>query len=340
MSSGRYSRQELFAPIGKEGQQRLLGKHVLVIGAGALGTGNAEIMVRAGVGKVTIVDRDYVEWSNLQRQQLYGEEEARNRMPKAAAAEQKLRAMNSEIEINGLIMDVTPDEIERLVDGVDLILDSTDNFDIRMMINDISQKRGIPWVYGAVVGSYGLSYAIRPGKTPCLSCLLETVPLGGATCDTVGVIAPVVQMVISYQTAEALKLLVEAEDALSGKLVSFDLWTNQYASVRVDAVKKKDCPSCGENPTYPYLSASNLSKTAVLCGRDTVQIRPPEKVERDLSKLAETLAAHGGKVEQNPFLVSFEFDHRRMVIFKDGRVLVHGTKDVTEARSLYHRYLG
>src|SRR5690625_588289 len=168
-------------------------------------------MTRAGVGKITIVDRDYVEWSNLQRQQLYGEAEAINRMPKAAAAEQKLRAMNSQIEINGLIMDVMPDEITKLTEDVDLIMDSTDNFDIRMMINDISQKREIPWVYGACVGSYGLSYAIRPGITPCLSCLLETVPMGGATCDTVGIIAPTVQMVISYQSAEALKLLVEED---------------------------------------------------------------------------------------------------------------------------------
>jgi len=340
VKSGRYSRHELFLPIGKEGQKRLGEKHVLIIGAGALGTGNAEIMTRAGVGKITIVDRDYVEWSNLQRQQLYGEAEAINRMPKAAAAEQKLRAMNSQIEINGLIMDVMPDEITKLTEDVDLIMDSTDNFDIRMMINDISQKREIPWVYGACVGSYGLSYAIRPGITPCLSCLLETVPMGGATCDTAGIIAPTVQMVISYQSAEALKLLVGAEEALSGKLVSFDLWTNQHTAVRVDAVKKQDCLSCGDDRTYPYLSVSNLSRTAVMCGRDTVQIRPPVQVERDLPQLAETLAQHGGKVERNPYLVSFAFDHRRMVIFQDGRVLVHGTKDVTEARSLYHRYLG
>lgn len=224
--SDRYSRQELFQPIGIKGQQKLSQKHVLIIGAGALGTGSSEALVRAGVGRITIVDRDYVEWSNLQRQQLYTEDDAAQRIPKAIAAENRLRQINSEVNIRALVTDVTTEEIESLVDGVDLIMDATDNFDTRLLINDASQKYQIPWVYGALVGSYGLTYTILPGKTPCLSCLLETVPLGGATCDTVGVISPAVQMVVAYQTAEALKILVEDFDAVRPTLLSFDLWTN------------------------------------------------------------------------------------------------------------------
>lgn len=338
--SERYSRHEIFAPIGAEGQAKINKKHVLIIGAGALGTGSGEALVRAGIGKLTIVDRDYVEWSNLQRQQLYIESDAEQRIPKAVAAEKRLKQINSEVEIEAHVMDVSIKEIEELVQGVDLILDATDNFDIRMIINDISQKRNIPWIYGACVGSYGITYTIVPGETPCLNCLLETVPLGGLTCDTAGIISPAVQMVVSYQTTEALKILVEDYAALRQKLVSFDLWKNQNASINVSKVKKDSCLSCGKEPTYPYLSASNQTKTAVLCGRDTVQIRPPEKMSRDLSQTAAVLSQQGGKLQQNDFLLSFTIGKNRLVLFKDGRVLVHGTKDIAEAKTLYHRYLG
>ncbi|MCA1030837.1 thiazole biosynthesis adenylyltransferase ThiF [Bacillus timonensis] len=338
--SDRYSRQEIFAPIGVSGQEKIRQKHVLVIGAGALGTGSAEALVRAGIGKLTIVDRDYVEWSNLQRQQLYVEEDAINRIPKAVAAERRLASVNSDVEITAHVMDVSVEEIENLIMGVDLIIDATDNFDIRMMMNDISQKHKIPWIYGACVGSYGISYTILPGKSPCLQCLLESVPLGGLTCDTAGIISPAVQMVVAYQVTEALKILVEDEDALRKKLVSFDLWKNQHTAINVDRVKKENCLSCGSEPTYPYLSYENQTKTAILCGRDSVQIRPAEKVERDLEQLEKLLLTQGGKVERNPFLLAFTTNTHRMVIFKDGRVLIHGTKDITEAKSLYHRYLG
>lgn len=337
--SERYSRQELFAPIGESGQRKLFQKHVLIVGAGALGTGNAEALARAGVGRMTIVDRDYVEWSNLQRQQLYSEKDAENRIPKAVAAKNRLQELNSEIDIRAFVADVTTEEIVSLVDGVDLIIDATDNFDTRLILNDASQKYGIPWIYGACVGSYGLTYTIIPGKTPCLSCLLETVPMGGATCDTAGIISPAVQMVVSYQTAEALKILVEDQEALRPTLLSFDLWKNQHAAIKVDRMKKEDCPSCGTRPVYPYLDVANHSKTAVLCGRETVQIRPTQPMSRDLDQLALTLAAHG-KVEKNPYLVSLATGNHRLAIFKDGRVLVHGTKDVIEAKTLYHRYLG
>lgn len=340
-ANDRYSRQQLFAPIGKTGQAKLALGHVLLIGAGALGTGNAEVLVRAGVGKVTIVDRDYVEWSNLQRQQLYSEADSQERLPKAIAAAKRLRAINSEVEIRPLVMDVTTDEMEQLTESVDVIVDATDNFDTRLLVNDIAMKRRIPWVYGACVGSYGLTYTFVPGATPCLNCLLGSVPLGGATCDTAGIIAPAVQMVVAHQTAETLKLLVEDQAALRGKLVSFDMWTNQYTSINVDRMKKQDCLSCGNKPTYPYLSAGNHAKTAVLCGRDTVQIRPPAPVTRDLLVLADALSRiQGCKVEANPYMVSLTVGAHRLAIFQDGRVLVHGTKDIAEAKSLYHRYLG
>jgi sulfur carrier protein ThiS adenylyltransferase len=336
----RYSRQELFAPIGKEGQRKISGKHVLIIGAGALGTGNAEALARAGVGKLTIVDRDYVEWSNLQRQQLYSEEDAARRLPKAVAAKQRLEQINSDVRIEARVMDVSAREIEDLVRDVDLIIDATDNFETRMMINDAAWKYGKPWIYGACVGSYGLSCAFLPGETPCLNCLLETVPMGGLTCDTAGIISPAVQTVVAFQVAEALKLLVEDKEALRRKLVSFDLWKNEYIAIKVDSLKKEDCPSCGANRTYPYLSWDFQTKTAVLCGRNTVQIRPSAPAERDLDHLAEILSRQGGEVMKNPYLLSFSTGGHRLVIFRDGRVLIHGTKDIAEAKSIYHRYLG
>ena len=338
--SERYSRHEIFAPIGVEGQRKIRNKHVLIIGAGALGTGSAEGLVRAGIGKLSIVDRDYVEWSNLQRQQLYVEDDAKSRIPKAIAAQKRLKQINSDVEIQSYVMDVSVEEIESLVQGVDLLIDATDNFDTRLLLNDISQKYMIPWIYGACVGSYGISYTIIPGVTPCLNCLLETVPLGGLTCDTVGIISPAVQMVVAYQVTEALKILVEDFKALRKKLVSFDLWNNQHTAINVDKVKKESCLSCGTEKTFPYLSYSAQTKSAVLCGRDSVQIRPAQKMTRDLDVLANILSNQGGKIEQNPYLLAFSKDQHRLVIFKDGRVLIHGTKDISEAKTLYHRYLG
>ncbi|WP_188207230.1 thiazole biosynthesis adenylyltransferase ThiF [Alkalibacillus aidingensis] len=336
----RYSRQVLFDSIGEKGQEKLGQKHVCIIGAGALGTGNAEILARAGVGRLTIVDRDYVEESNLQRQQLYTEKDAKARMPKAIAAKDRLNQVNSSVTIHAEIQDVTVEEMERLAQGVDLIIDATDNFDIRFIINDVAQKFNIPWIYGGCVSSYGLSFTVIPGETPCLNCLLQTVPLGGATCDTIGVIAPVVQMVVSYQTAEALKILVEDWSSLRKKLVSFDLWDNEHVSIGVERMKNSDCPSCGDHPTYPYLSYEQQTKTAVLCGRDAVQIRPPKKMARDLDALERILESQNGEVNRNPFLVSFANGDHRMVFFKDGRVLIHGVNDISEAKSLYHKIVG
>jgi len=336
----RYSRQVLFPGIGKEGQEKLKQKHVLIIGAGALGSGSAEILTRAGVGKLTIVDRDYVEASNLQRQQLYTEEDVAEKLPKAAAAEKRLRAINRDVEIRAIIGDANPELLEELVPDVDVMMDATDNFETRMVMNDIAQKYSIPWIYGACVGSFGMSFSMIPGKTPCLNCLLRTIPLQGMTCDTGGIIAPAVQMVIAHQTAEALKMLVEDWDAVRTTFVSFDIWRNQYTSMKMSKAKHAGCLSCGEDRTYPYLSAENRTKIAVLCGRDTVQIRPSTSGGISLERLAEQLNAIGYSVKGNPYLLSVEMDEERMVIFQDGRALIHGTKDITHAKAIYQRILG
>jgi molybdopterin/thiamine biosynthesis adenylyltransferase len=338
--SERYSRQELFAPIGQTGQRAIGTKHVLIVGAGALGTGSAEALARAGVGRLTILDRDYVEWSNLQRQQLYSEQDAKKRIPKAIAAKERLQQINSDIAIEAEVMDAGVDELEELIQQADLIMDATDNFDTRFIINDLAQKHGVPWIYGACVGSYGLTYTVIPGKTPCLSCLLETVPMNGLTCDTAGIISPAVQMVNAYQVSEALKLLAGDTEALRKKLVSFDLWKNQHTMIAVDKLKRGDCPSCGSNPSYPFLQYENQMKTAVLCGRNTVQIRPPHMQTRDLEEAAKLLEKQHGQVEKNPYLVSVEIGEHRLVLFKDGRVFIHGTNDIASAKTLYHRYLG
>ncbi|WP_028596334.1 ThiF family adenylyltransferase [Paenibacillus assamensis] len=340
--SDRYSRQERFTPIGMEGQQQLKQSRVLIIGAGALGSATAEMLVRAGVGRVTIVDRDYVEWSNLQRQQLYTESDAQDRLPKAIAAEQRLKAINSEVEVIGIVGDVTLYELNEWGAEHDLFMDATDNFETRMLLNDYALKHGVPWIYGACVGSYGMTMMIEPGVTPCLRCVMESVPVGGATCDTAGIIPPAVQMVVAYQTAEALKWLTGNHDALRRKLVSFDLWTNQYTSIDVRSAKRDDCPSCGTNATYPQLEGMNQRRTEVLCGRDTVQIRPARPVPMDLAALAERMqAVHGMTVHSNAYLVSIQADEQhRLVVFKDGRVLVHGTKEPVVARTLVDRYIG
>lgn len=336
----RYSRQQLFAPIGEKGQQHIREKHVLIIGAGALGAANAETLVRAGVGKITIVDRDYVEWSNLQRQQLYTEEDATKRLPKAIAASAHLQAINSEVVIEPIVADADAHLLARLVahERPHIIIDSTDNFDVRMIINDVSQKYNVPWIYGACVGSYGLSYVILPHETPCFRCLLEHVPFGVATCDTAGIISPVVHMVVAHQTAEALKIFVHAN--VNRKLVSFDVWHGQYRMIDVQKLKKDDCPSCGQNRTYPALQYENETKFAVLCGRETVQIRPAQRREREWARLISFLQQQGIRVEQNEYLLSFTIHPHRFVVFSDGRVFIHGTNDVQEAKRLYYQYLG
>jgi len=341
LSKDRYSRQTLFAPIGKAGQEKLQRTHVLVVGAGALGASVSEILVRAGIGRLTIVDRDYVEWSNLQRQQLYTEKDAEDHLPKAIAAERRLSQINSNVSIQGKIADLDVQELANYCQAIDLIIDATDNFETRMLINDSAQKYRIPWIYGGCVGSTGITYTILPGQTPCLSCLLGTLPLAGDTCDTIGIISPAVQLVTAHQATEALKLLTGQKASLRNTLLFFNLWNNEHSTINVDSMKKHDCPSCGSTPTYPYLNIENQTKTAILCGRDSVQIRPQRRLEGGLETISHRLSTLDIKLKSNPYLINFEVEGGyRLVIFQDGRALVHGTKDIALAKTLYSRYIG
>lgn len=335
----RYSRQELFSPIGKEGQAKIRQKSVLIVGAGALGAASAEALTRAGVKRLVIVDRDYVDWTNLQRQQLYSEKDVKDQLPKVIAAKNRLTEINSEVEIEAHVMDMGIEEAEELVKDIDLIMDATDNFETRLLINDLAQKHSVPWIYGACVGSYGISFTILPGEGPCLNCFLEKIPANGQTCDTAGIIAPAVQMVAAFQTTEALKILVEDLKAVRKGIVTFDLWNNQQMALNMEKAKKPNCPSCGENVTFPYLEKSSELKAAVLCGRDTVQIRPATNKDLDFLSVEKALFDHGN-VHSNGYLLSFQNGPMRMVLFKDGRALIHGTKSTAEAKSLYHKYLG
>lgn len=335
----RYSRQQLFKPIGDRGQEKIRNKHVLIVGGGALGSANAESFVRAGIGKLTIIDRDYVEWSNLQRQQLYSEEDAREKLPKAIAAKNRLEKLNSEVQIDAFVMDACAENLEGLLENVDVIIDATDNFDIRFIINDLSQKYNIPWVYGSCVGSYGMSYTIIPQETPCLHCVLKNVPVTGVTCDTAGIISPTVQIVAAYQVAEALKILVEDFAAIRKTFFMFDIWSNQNHFIKLGKIKTDDCPSCGLNRTYPYLSYENQTKVAVLCGRNTVQIRTVESRQYNFDDIEKVLKKLG-EVDRNPYLLSCQLDEYRVVIFRDGRVFIHGTNDISKAKQLYYRVFG
>ncbi|MCR1835080.1 MoeB/ThiF family adenylyltransferase [Oceanobacillus caeni] len=333
----RYSRQMLFKPIGKVGQQKISEKHVLILGCGALGSANADNLARAGVGKLTLIDRDYVEISNLQRQQLYTEQDVYNQIPKAIAAKKRLQEINSEIDIEAHVMDASVTSLEPLLTGIDLVMDATDNFDTRFLLNDMLQKYSIPWIFGSCVGSTGMSYTILPNQTPCLRCLLDAIPVSGATCDSVGIISPAVQMVVAHQTTEALKILIENQKSLRTSLVTFDLWNNHYHMMKVDRAKKQTCPACGETPNYPALDYQSTTKSEVLCGRNTVQIRTSQK--QNLNLLKERLERIA-PVKVNDFLISIEYESYRLVFFQDGRTLIHGTNSIEKAKSIYYQLAG
>ncbi|WLR44233.1 ThiF family adenylyltransferase [Bacillus carboniphilus] len=331
----RYSRQMLFDPIGEIGQNQISSTRILLVGAGALGSANAEMLVRAGVKEITIIDRDYVDYSNLQRQQLYSERDVEDHLPKAIAAEKRLSQINSHVKITGVVDDFSAHNAEKLVSHVDLIIDGTDNFETRFLINDLAIKKEIPWIYGGCVGSYGMTFAIIPGKTPCLHCLLKELPLQGVTCETRGVISPVVQVVAAHQATLALKWMVG--ERIDSTITSFDLWSNQNTSMHFDSFKDEHCETCGRTPTYPYLQGEQTSKTAVLCGRDTVQIRSNPL---PLQTIAKRIKPHVHKLIINDYLLSFSTDTYRIVLFQDGRALIHGTKNIHEAKTFYHKWIG
>lgn len=338
----RYSRQMLFAPIGPAGQDKLLQGRAAIVGMGALGTVLASHLVRAGVGFVRLIDRDFVEPSNLQRQLLYDENDAEQSVPKAIAAAERLTAANSGVDIDPIVADVHPGNAEELLADVDVILDGTDNYAVRYLINDVAVKHGIPWVYGGAVSSRGTTATIIPGETPCLACLFGTAPSRGSTdtCDTIGVIGPVVSVVASYQATEALKLLVGDYERINRSLVHLDLWHNQHATVDSRSMRKADCPACVLK-RFDHLHAEDGGEwIESLCGRDSVQIVPKQADKLDLPAWAERFKPLG-RVELNPFLLKFHIDDdTRLVLFPDGRVLIQGTDDLATAKSLYSRYIG
>ncbi len=332
----RYSRQLLFSPIGEVGQKRLSRSKILIVGMGALGTVIANHMVRAGVGFVRFVDRDFVEMSNLQRQMLFEEQDAVESVPKAVAAERKLKKINSEVELEGIVGDVNPSTIEQYAEGMDLILDGTDNFQTRFLMNDIAFKKGIPYIYGGVVSSRGMQATFIPGETPCLRCLIEESAGRGETCDTAGVIAPVVDVVASYEATEAIKWLVGNKAAVRRSLLSIDLWRGYHQEIKW-STPNEQCPTC-QRQEYPALYAADNDVTT-LCGRETVQITARQNRKWDLDEWKRKLE-NVGEVEQTPFLLRFRVDDLNLVIFPDGRVLVQGTEDVVQAKSVYAKYIG
>jgi len=330
MKLDKYSRQVLFQPIGVEGQERLLRSRVVIAGCGALGTAQANGLVRAGVGTLRIVDRDYVEESNLQRQILFDEADALENLPKAVAAERKLRRINSDVAVEGVIADIDSQNAEDLLGGFHLILDGTDNFEARYLVNDVSIKLGIPWVYGAVVASYGTTLTVIPGRTACLACVFPEPPQGlHETCDTAGIIGPGVAWVAAVQVAEALKVLAGRTDDLHGSLLAYDVWKNRFQQVK----PKMDpgCRACGARE-FVHLEGGGPAYVS-LCGRNSVQIHQREPRKLDLAALQARLARFGS-VRANDHLLRCILEPYELTVFPDGRAIVKGTQDPAVARGL------
>jgi molybdopterin/thiamine biosynthesis adenylyltransferase len=329
----------LFAGIGEAGQARLASASAVVVGCGAIGASTASLLARSGVGRLGILDRDFVEPSNLQRQALFDESDAANSLPKAVAAEQNLRAINSSISIEGVVADLTSNNAEELLSGFDLILDGTDNFETRFLLNDFAVKSNRPWIYAAAVGSYGVTMTIRPGVTACLACMLESgehMPAGvEETCDTIGVLAPIVQLISSLESAEALKLLAGKEDALHSRLISSDVWSGRFQSIQIE--RSLNCRACGRRE-FSYLEGE-AQPYVTMCGRDSVQIHERSR-SLDLAALGARLESSAEAVRHNEFLLRFRVPPYEMTVFADGRAILKGSKDPSVARSLYARFIG
>ncbi len=333
----KYSRQILFAPIGDAGQRRLLSASAVIVGCGAIGAAAANLLVRAGVGRVRILDRDFVEPSNLQRQILFDENDARDALPKAVAAERKLRAINSGVQVEGIVTDLVPSNVQELLDGFDLILDGTDNFETRLLVNDFAVSASRPWIYAAAVASYGVTVAIRPGVTACLACFVDDQLAGGLedTCDTIGVLGPIVNLIASLEVAEALKLLTGQESALTNRLISCDVWSGRMQSLRLP--RNPSCRACVQRD-FSYLHG-DAQPHITMCGRDSVQIHERGRT-LDLAALCAKLEHVVSSVRQNDFLLRFTIPPHEMTVFADGRAILKGSQDPALARSLYARYIG
>jgi adenylyltransferase/sulfurtransferase len=336
----RYIRQIRYAPLGEQGQRRLLESRALVCGCGALGNLLAATLVRAGVGSVRIVDRDFAETNNLQRQMLFDEDDVARGLPKAIAAAEKLKRANSEVEIEPIVADLNHTNVDGLIDGVDVIVDGTDNFQTRFLINDAAVKHGIPWVYGGCLGAEGQTMTILPRETPCLRCLMPQCPPPGSTptCDVAGILAPIVGVIASIEAIEAIKILSGNRQAISRSLTVIELWDNHLRQVDVSSLRDQvDCPAC-KHGEFPWLSGQEGSHTAVLCGRNAVQLTHPGTAV-SLDDLARQLDGVG-RVTLNPFLVRRRVDEYELTIFADGRAIISGTDDIAGAKTVYAKYVG
>jgi len=332
----RYSRQVLFSAIGLEGQRKLTASRITIVGCGATGSALASLLARAGVGTIRIIDRDYVEPSNLQRQTLFDEADAAESLPKAIAAARKIAAFNSEIVVEPHVADLMPTNIEALFEGAQLILDGTDNFETRYLINDFAVKNSLPWIYTAAVGSYGVTLNVLPGKSACLACIFADPPQGTfETCETAGILNSAVNLVASIAATEAVKLLVGADEWLRHTLLSFDVWRNERAEIAADK-PRPDCRVCGE---HEFLHLAGIDRPHItLCGRNSVQIHERHRPV-DLAEMSERLKPLGA-VRHNDFVLKFWHERYEMTLFPDGRAIIKGTTDKTIARSLYARYVG
>ena len=336
----RYSRQILFGEIGVEGQKKLLNSRVLLVGCGALGAAHAEKLARAGVGRIRIVDRDFVEFTNLQRQTLYNEADAEQRLPKAIAARRRIAEINSEIEVEAIVADINRSNVEGFIKDCDLILDGTDNFQTRYLLNDACVKHEKTWIYGAAVSAYGATMTIIPKKTPCLRCIFDAMPDAGSapTCETSGVIMPIILSVAAVQVAEALKILTGNFGALHRSLMQIDVWQNDWRKIKLSA-PSADCETCARS-NFEFLDGENQELSTTLCGRDAVQILPQKNsAPIDLMRLAERLK-NIAEVKQNEYLIRLNVDDCELTIFQDARAIVRGTDDATKARAIYAKYVG
>jgi molybdopterin-synthase adenylyltransferase len=335
----RYSRQILFEGIGEAGQRRILDSRAVIIGCGALGTAQAEALARAGVGQLRLVDRDFVEESNLQRQTMFTEEDARGRLPKTVACARHLWSINSEVKTEPIIADVNHKNIEGFLADCDVLLDGTDNFATRYLINDACAKHNLNWIYGAAVGSYGVTMTVRPRVTPCLRCVFEEAPPAttAPTCDTAGVIMPIISTVAAVQVSEALKLFTGKTESLHGSLMQFDLWRNEQRRIKLGE-PRADCPTCALDQ-YSTLEAEAQEFAAVLCGRNAVQISPRAGERVDFPSLAARLN-RAGEVTFNEYLLRFRAGDYELTVFQDARSIIRGTDDIPTARSLYAKYIG
>lgn len=336
----RYKRQVRYAPLGEAGQRRLLASRVLVVGSGALGCVVADTLVRAGVGFVRLVDRDFVEFDNLHRQVLFDEQDAAAQLPKAVAAASRLQRVNSEVAVEPVVADLNPSNIRGLADDVELIVDGTDNFETRYLINDYAIAHDRPWIFGGCVGTEGQTCVIVPGESPCLTCIIPEPPPTAAqpTCETAGVLSPVVNIIASLQAIEAIKLLSGNRDQVSPNLSLVDLWGNQLRSIGVSAGRTDNCPTCGQR-NFVWLDGKRGSAITRLCGRNSVQIAPSHDKPVDLEKLA-TRWGDLGTVTSNKFLLRLDVGEYLLTVFADGRTIVGGTDDPSIAKTVLAKYLG